>query len=155
LTAHREPPRIFTAANRPLCRSYFASNQEFIHLAIVGWLKAGETGKPVPPEDEQLVRDALAAVVLGEHDPRKVFGWPPPNKKRPDKRYKKDVWREQWMAAETLRLVNQNLADDEDQAKVFVADAFDVDEIAVRRALKEWRHDLESGDLIRYLASLK
>jgi hypothetical protein len=65
------------------------------------------------------------------------------------------VWREQLMAAETLRLVRCSLASDEIRASEFVANAFDVDEKTVRRALGEWRDDLESGDLDRYLASLK
>jgi hypothetical protein len=150
----RDTPDVFTDANRPLCRSAYLENQGLIHLEILAWLQAG-TDRPATPEQDELVRNALAAIFVGHQEPNKVFGWPPPGKKRRDERYTKDVWREQWMAAETLRLVRQDLADDEKQAWGFVADAFGVESKTVKRALDEWRGDLESGDLARYLDYLK
>jgi hypothetical protein len=119
-------------------------------LAIFGWLQAREAGRSVPPEQDKLVIDTLAAVVAG-NDPRKIFGWPPPGRKPADKRRTKNIWREQLMAAETLRLVRQEHATDEARASEIVADAFDVEAKTVMRALDEWRNDLESGDLDRYL----
>jgi len=151
----RKTPDVFTDADRPLCRSGYIENQDLIHLAIFGWLQAREAGREVPDDQAKLVRDCLAAIVVGRRDPREVFGWPAPGDKRKDKRFRKDGWREQWMAAETLRLVRQDLADDEIQSAQYVADAYGVTEKTVTRALAEWRDDLEAGDLDLYIGSIK
>jgi hypothetical protein len=155
MSAHRAPPRIFTDASRPLCRGGYFKNQDLIHLAILSWLSAQESGQSAPPEQQAIVRNTLSAVVVGQQDPRKVFGWPAPGAKPPDKRLTRNAWREQWMAAETLRLVYQSLADDEAAAVEYVADAFDVSEQTVKAALAEWRSNFNSGDLTRYLDYLK
>jgi hypothetical protein len=149
----REAPAVFTEADRALCRNGRIDNQDLIRLAIFGWLQASAAGRTVPAEQNALVRDALAGIVAGI-DPRKIFGWPPSGKKPLDKRQSKDVWRKQRMAAETLRLVRQGLADDEADAAEYVADAFRVSSKTVTRALADWRGELEAGDLVRHMVDV-
>jgi hypothetical protein len=150
----RQTPDVFTSADRPICRGGSIDNQSLIHLAIFGWLQAREAGHAVPAEQETIVRDCLAAITAGQ-DPREIFGWPAPGAKQADKRRTRNAWREQWMAAEVLRLVIQHRADDETQALEYVADAFDVDLATARRALAEWRDELQGGDLDRHLVGIR
>jgi hypothetical protein len=120
----------------------------------------------MPSDDVLAVIDDLLLRVNRGEDPRTVFKWKHSSEVDQQqitlrtgladgrRKSQADMWRDQLMAAEVLRLnklYNEPIAN----AKDLVAAAFDAELRAVERALAEWRSDLETGSLDKHIMRLQ
>lgn len=158
-------PQVFTEVRGPLCSPSFPVDSRAFALGV--YCVARALGQAPDRDAQAVVDDMLARVNRGE-DPRAVFprlprqggeqgdvvlSAGPADKRRKDHR---DLWREQLMAAEVLRLTRLRLCASEAIAKGKVAEAFEVDDLKpIERALTSWRGELEAGALDRYIRSLQ